>query len=161
MVTADLIGHFVGYCVVYFQSIGSTTYDAIKNKEYRMSIARVAMHEFNEENMHEEVEAIYETIVDEYFPNLKQVINIKTGPTSGISIALYPSFENAETNLKGRSKMIKLMEPYLKDSFYHEGEVLMNDLKLNNEYGTLNTIKYSQNNKSDGFGYRLYTGPRL
>ncbi len=89
-----------------------------------MSIARVTMHEFNEENMHEEVEALYETIVDEYFPNLEQVINIKTGPTSGISIALYPSFESAETNLQGRSKMIKLMEPYLKDSFYHEGEVI-------------------------------------
>ena len=98
-----------------------------------MSIARVTMHEFNEENMHEEVEALYETIVDEYFPNLEQVINIKTGPTSGISIALYPSFENAETNLKGRSKMIKLMEPYLKDSFCHEGEVVRNDLNLNNE----------------------------
>ena len=98
-----------------------------------MSIARVTMHEFNEENMHEEVEALYETIVDEYFLNLKQVINIKSGPTSGISIALYPSFESAETNLKGRSKMIKLMEPYLKDSFYHEGEVLRNDLKLNNK----------------------------
>ena len=75
-----------------------------------MSIARVTMHEFNEENMHQEVEALYETIVDEYFPNLEQVINIKTGPTSGISIALYPSFESAETNLEGRSKMIKLME---------------------------------------------------
>ena len=62
------------------------------NKEKRMSIARVTMHEFNEENMHEEVEALYETIVDEYFPNLEQVIDIKTGPTSGISIALYPSF---------------------------------------------------------------------
>ena len=89
-----------------------------------MSIARVTMHEFNEENMHEEVEALYETIVDEYFLNLEQVINIKTGPTSGISIALYPSFESAETNLEGRSKMIKLMEPYLKDSAYHEGEVI-------------------------------------
>ena len=129
MVTAGLIGRFVGYCVVYFQSIGSRSYDAIKNKEYTMSIARVTMHEFNEENMHEEVEALYETIVDQYFPNLEQVINIKTGPTSGISIALYPSFESAETNLEGRSKMIKLMEPYLKDSFYHEGEVIRNDIK--------------------------------
>ena len=43
-----------------------------------MSIARVTMHEFNEENMHEEVETLYKTIVDEYFPNHEQVINIKT-----------------------------------------------------------------------------------
>ena len=100
-----------------------------KSKENKMSIARVTMHEFKEENMHEEVEALYGTIVDEYFPNLEQVINIKTGPTSGISIALYPSFESAGTNLEGRAKMIELMEPYLKDSFYHEGEVIRNDIK--------------------------------
>ena len=90
-----------------------------------MTIARVTMHEFNEENMHEEIEALYATIVDEYFPNLEQVINIKTGPTSGISIALYPSFESAETNLEGRAKMMELLGPYLKDSFYHEGEVTL------------------------------------
>ena len=91
-----------------------------------MSIARVTMHEFNKENMHEEVEALYATIVDEYFPNLEQVINVKTGPTSAISIALYPSFESAETNLEGRSKMMELLVPYIKDSFYHEGEVTTN-----------------------------------
>ena len=95
-----------------------------------MSIARVTMHEFNKENMHEEVEAMYATIVDEYFPNLEQVINVKTGPTSAISIALYPSFESAETNLEGQSKMKELLGPYIKDSFYHEGEVTTNDTKI-------------------------------
>ena len=57
-----------------------------------MSIARVTMHELKEEGTHHKLEEIYAKIVDEYFPNLEQVINIKTGPTSGISIALYPSF---------------------------------------------------------------------
>ena len=46
--------------------------------------------------MHEEVEALCKTIVLEYFPNLEQVINIKTGLTPRISIALYPSVESAE-----------------------------------------------------------------
>ena len=50
-----------------------------------MSIARVTMHELIEEGMHDKIEALYSTIVDEYFPNLEQVINIKTGPTSAIS----------------------------------------------------------------------------
>ena len=63
-----------------------------------MSIARVSMHEFNDEGMHEKIEALYSTIVDEYFPNLEQVINIKTVPKSAISIALYPSFEEAKKN---------------------------------------------------------------
>ena len=54
------------------------------------------MHELKEEGTHHKLEEIYAKIVDEYFPNLEQVINIKTGPKSGISIALYPSFEEAE-----------------------------------------------------------------
>ena len=83
--------------------------------------------------MHQDVEALYGTIVDEYFPNLEQVINIKTGATSGISIAIYPSFQSAENNLDGRSKMIKLIEPYPKYSFYHEGEVVEDDVKLKNK----------------------------
>ena len=94
-----------------------------------MSIARVTMHELIEEGMHDKIEALYSTIVDEYFPNLEQVINIKTGPTSVISIALYPSFEEAENNLDGRAKMMELIGPFVKDSFYHEGEVTRNDIK--------------------------------
>ena len=94
-----------------------------------MSIARVTMHEFNEEGVHHKIEALYGTIVDEYFPNLEQVINIKTGPTSAISIALYPSFEEAEKNLEGRAKMMELMAPFVKDSFYHEGEITRNDIR--------------------------------
>ena len=61
-----------------------------------MSIARVTMNELKEEGTHHKLEELYAKIVDGYFPNLEQVINIKTGPKSGISIALYPSFEEAE-----------------------------------------------------------------
>ena len=94
-----------------------------------MSIARVTMHEYHEEGMHDKIEELYASIVDEYFPNLEQVINIKTGPTSSISIALYPSFEEAEKNLGDRTKMVELMAPYVKDSFFHEGEVTKNYIK--------------------------------
>ena len=99
-----------------------------------MSIARVTMHEFNEEGMHDKIETLYGEIVDEYFPNLEQVINIKTGPTSAISIALYPSFEEAEKNLEGRAKMMELMGPFVKDSFYHEGEITRNDIKPRKQF---------------------------
>ena len=61
-----------------------------------MTIARVTMHEFFDEDGIEKVEQSYTEVRDQLFPNLLQVINIKTGPTSGISIALYPSFEEAE-----------------------------------------------------------------
>ena len=93
-----------------------------------MSIARVTMVEFNDEDSYSAVETLYSAHRDDWFPNLEQVIDIKTGPTSGISIALYPSFEEAASNLEGREKMIKMIDPYIKDTFYHEGEVIRNDL---------------------------------
>ena len=67
-----------------------------------MRNARVIMHELKEEGTHHKLEEIYAKIVDEYFSNLEQVINIKTGPTSGISIALYPSFEEAKKSCWSR-----------------------------------------------------------
>ena len=76
-----------------------------------------------------EFETLYSRHMDEFFPNLEQVINIKTGPTSAISVALYPSFEEAETNLEGRAKMVELMEPLIREQFYHEGEITRNDIK--------------------------------
>jgi len=47
-----------------------------------MTIARVTMHEFFDEDGIEKVEKIYTEVRDQLFPNLLQVINIKTGPTS-------------------------------------------------------------------------------
>ena len=91
-----------------------------------MSIARITMMELVDENSMDTVEELYEGIREEYFPNLEQIINVRTGPTSAISIALYPSFESAETNLQGRAKMLEILEPHLKDVFHHEGEVSKN-----------------------------------
>ena len=91
-----------------------------------MSIARITMMELVNKDSMDMVEELYEGIREEYFPNLEQIINVRTGPTSAISIALYPSFESAETNLEGRAKMLELLEPHLKDVFYHEGEVSKN-----------------------------------
>ena len=99
-----------------------------------MSIARVTMHEYHEEGMHDKIEELYASIVDEHFPNLEQVINIKTGPTSAISLALYPSFEEAEKNLGDRTKMVELMTPYVKDSFVHGGEITKTLLSAKNDY---------------------------
>ena len=91
-----------------------------------MSIARITIMEFNDEECMAEADQLYQSIRAEYFPTQEQVINVKTGPTSRKLISLYPSFENAETNLKGRAKMIELLEPLVKDTVYHEGEVTLN-----------------------------------
>ena len=91
-----------------------------------MSIARITMIELVDEDNMDKIDALYESVREEYYPNLEQVINVRTGPKSAISIAPYPSFESAKTNLEGRNKLLKMMEPHLKDTFYHEGEVSLN-----------------------------------
>ena len=63
-----------------------------------MSIARVTMHEFNEENMHEEVETLYKTIVDEYFPNLERLLTLRQ--------ALRQEFQLPFTHLLKARKLI-------------------------------------------------------
>ena len=57
-----------------------------------MSIARVTLHEYINEEDIARTEAWYDSVRAELFPTAEQVINIKTGPTSLISIAIYPSF---------------------------------------------------------------------
>ena len=52
-----------------------------------MSIARITMMELVDENSMDTVEELYESIREEYFPNLEQIINVRTGPSSAISIA--------------------------------------------------------------------------
>ena len=68
-----------------------------------MSIARITMREYIEENLHEKVDALFQTVRKELFPPIEQTINTKTSPTSGISIPLYPSFQNSASNLEHRT----------------------------------------------------------
>jgi len=51
------------------------------------------------------------------------VVNIKTGPTSFVSIALYPKRKSAESNLPAREKFQKTLNETLTDSSMQEGEV--------------------------------------
>ena len=76
-----------------------------------------------DENGIENVRELYVEVRGQPFPNLLKVITIHTGPTSGISIALYPSFQVSATKFKGRIKMLDLMGPCVKVIFYHNIEV--------------------------------------
>ena len=88
-----------------------------------MSIGRISMMEFESEKALEKSEVVYEEIRDEAFPTLELVINIRTGPTSLMSVALYPDYDSAASNLPAREKFQQQVEPTLKDSFFHEGDV--------------------------------------
>ena len=68
-------------------------------------------------------ETYYKTIREDFFPTLELVLNIRTSPTSLMSIAVYPSYEAAEANLPERQKMHDQVEATLKDTFYYEGDI--------------------------------------
>ena len=64
-----------------------------------MSIGRISMLEFMKLEDVDASEEYYKTIRADFFPTLELVLNIRTGPTSLMSIAVYPSYEAAEANL--------------------------------------------------------------
>ena len=65
-----------------------------------MSIGRISMLEFMKPEDVDAAETYYKTIREDFFPTLELVLNIRTGPTSLMSIAVYPSYEAAEANLR-------------------------------------------------------------
>ena len=94
-----------------------------------MSIARATMHEFKNEEDIEKTQIWYDSVGNELFLAAEEVINIQSGPTSFISITVYPSFVDAAGNLEGRKKMMEYLEPFLKDGFFHEGEIIYHYVK--------------------------------
>ena len=87
-----------------------------------MSVGRITKLEFKSEEALKQAEIIYDKIRDEAFPTLELVVNIKTGPTSVVSIALYPN-ANAASNLQARESFQKTLGETLTDSSMQEGEV--------------------------------------
>ncbi len=88
--------------------------------EINMSIARITIMNFKEERDVKMSEEIYMTVQKDYFPNAELVVNVKTGEKSLLSLAIYPSYEEAEKNLEGREKFQKSIEATLVESFYYE-----------------------------------------
>ena len=88
-----------------------------------MSIARITMMEHNSEEAAIKAEKFYLSVQKKYFPNAELIANIRTGPKSVLSLAIYPSFEDAEKNLLGREKFQKAVKAQVIDSFYYEGDL--------------------------------------
>ena len=64
-----------------------------------MSIARINMMEFLTEKDLESSENFYKIVQNEWFGNAQTVITVRTGPKSLLNLAVYSSYEDAETNL--------------------------------------------------------------
>ena len=55
-------------------------------------------------------ENFYQTIQKEWFGNAQTVINVRTGPTSLLNLAVYSSYEDAETNLPKRKEFQDILK---------------------------------------------------
>ena len=88
-----------------------------------MSIGRVTVLEFQSPEDVDAAEAYYEKIRDQAFPTLELVLNIRTGPTSLMSIATYPSYDAAARALPARQAFQKEVRARVTDTFYHEGDI--------------------------------------
>ncbi len=75
-----------------------------------MSIARINMMEFLTEKDLESSENLYEAIQKEWFANAQTVINVRTGPKSLLNLAVYSSYEDAETNLPKRKEFQDILK---------------------------------------------------
>ena len=98
----------------------------VKMKEtQRMSIARINMMEFLTEKDLESSENFYQTIQKEWFGNAQTVITVRTGPKSLLNLAVYSSYEDAETNLPKRKEFQDILKDKFTvvDSFYYEGDI--------------------------------------
>ena len=90
-----------------------------------MSIARITMMEYLSETDVVASENFYQTVQKEWFGNAQAVINVRTGPTSLLSLAVYSSYEYAESNLPKRKEFQKIVKDKFTvvDSFYYEGDI--------------------------------------
>ena len=70
-------------------------------------------------------ESFYQTIQKDWFGNAQTVINVRTGPTSLLSLAVYSSYTDAEKNLPKRKEFQKIVKDKFTvvDSFYYEGDI--------------------------------------
>mgnify|MGYP001326783980 FL=1 len=89
-----------------------------------MSIARVTVLDFADEQSKKRNLDLYQERWREVFPNMQMNMIISTGPTSFLSISVYENDQEAEANMEARTK---LHEDFTntKDDFFYKGDIQM------------------------------------
>ena len=97
----------------------------MKKRIKKLSIARITMMEYLSEKEVVASESFYQMIQKEWFGNAQTVINVRTGPTSLLNLAVYSSYKDAETNLPKRKEFQDILKDKFTvvDSFYYEGDI--------------------------------------
>ena len=70
-----------------------------------MSIARVTVLDFADEQSKKRNLDLYQERWREVFPNMQMNMIISTGPTSFLSISVYENDQEAEANMEARTKL--------------------------------------------------------
>ena len=94
-----------------------------------MSIARINMLEFDTEDDLEQRANVYKNEAPKLFPNAEILLTIRTGPTSAMSVSVYPNDQAAEVALVKRDKHFKTAEIQPREAWYLEGKVVQRHIK--------------------------------
>ena len=94
-----------------------------------MSTARINMLEFDSEEDLNQRARTYQKDAPTLFPNAEILLTIKTGPTTAMSVSIYPDEKSAEESLIQRDKHFKAAEVQPREAWYLEGEVVQRHVK--------------------------------
>jgi len=90
-----------------------------------VSVGRVSVVEFTSEAGHDQFSKDYAEQYHVNFPNAEASIAIRTGPTSGLGVTIYPDEKSVEESLASRTKFMEDHEHLINmdESFFYEGTV--------------------------------------
>ena len=94
-----------------------------------MSTARINMLEFDSEEDLNQRAGTYQKDAPTLFPNAEILLTIKTGPTTAMSVSIYPDKQSAEESLIRRDKHFKTAEIQPREAWYLEGKVVQRHIK--------------------------------
>ncbi len=94
-----------------------------------MSTARINMLEFDSEEDLNQIAGTYQREAPKLFPNAEILLTIKTGPTSAMSVSIYPDEKSAEESLVRRNKHFKAAKVQPREAWYLEGHVVQRHVK--------------------------------
>ena len=98
-------------------------------KEKGMSVARINMLEFETEDDLNKRAELYEKDAPKLFPTAEILLTIKSGPTTAMSVSIYPDKQSAEESLIRRDKHFKTAKIQPRESWYLEGNVVQRHIK--------------------------------
>ena len=88
-----------------------------------MSVARITMVDYISEKAADEFDEQYQILCPKMIPEADAFVLVRTGPTSGLSVAVYKNETLAEEVMPKRSEMLAQYSDSIKDMFHMEGPV--------------------------------------